>query len=227
MPKKPTQPFGSFVFSKDGKVRRNSSRLSEVKPTQEKEALERFLHTFNTFIAEAGIIKPRQLQENDHDFIVEASGVDVLLQLTELVDRTFTFPMSREQYMSGNWPACVHKGRGEIPWRLDIEKRDHGLTGLIAQKVAKNYSKARRVPLWLVVFATFHYDTEYMCDGKIQRSEALSKSRRYLTGLSKVAFDQIWFTNLQSRPVRIWPVPDDNGAVLPIVGADAPQAARP
>jgi hypothetical protein len=207
MPKKPTQPFGRLMFSKDGSVKRSMYHLSDVKDIQEREALERFVDTFNRFVCDPIITDIRQLPENDHDFVVKVSGITTHVQLTELVDRMFTFPMTEEEYQAGNWQACIHKRRGEIPWHLDIEKQDQALTDLIAIKVAKHYAKQENSRLWLVIFSTYPYSTEYMSEGHFQVSEGLSRAREYLNKSVSVGFNEIWFTNLQSRPTKVWPTP--------------------
>ena len=135
MHRKPTQTFGHITFSKDGKVAKHLTRLSEDKPIQEMEALHKFLELFNTVFPERSITFLRQLEERDHDFIVDVAGQETEIQLTELVDRSFTFQMTQAEYDSGNWSHDVQKGYGELPWRIDPEKRDLALVELIVRKI--------------------------------------------------------------------------------------------
>jgi len=160
MPRKPTQTFGHIAFSKDGKVSQHLTRLSEDKPQQEMEALQRFIRLFNESWAGRRIDFVRQLPERDHDFIVDVDGQETEIQLTELVDRSFTFPMTQEDYDCGNWSHCVQKAFGQLPWRVDPEKKDLALSEVIRGKLSKSYSKSSARPLWLVVFAAFIYETE-------------------------------------------------------------------
>lgn len=108
-PKKPTQTFGEMSFSKAGKVTQHLYRLSDVKPVQEKEAIERFVEIFNASMPERQLSNARQLPENDHDFLLETAGSDIHIQLTELVNRSFTFAMSQEEYDSCKWTVAVQK----------------------------------------------------------------------------------------------------------------------
>ena len=204
MHRKPTQTFGHIAFSKDGAVKRNLTRLSEVKALQEMEALNRFLELFNATYPDRGIRLIRQLDERGHDFMVAVGGQEIEIQLTELVDRSFTFPMTQEEYDSGHWSHAVQKGYGELPRRIDPEKRDLALVELVEGKVSKGYSKGLTRPLWLVVFATFLYETEYVQGGQLRISQGLQNARDYLSNETRNVFDEIWFTNLETRPICIW-----------------------
>lgn len=205
MPRKPTQTFGHIAFSKDGRVTQHLTRLSENKPQQEMEALQRFLDLFKASLTSRHIGLVRQLEERDHDFIVEVDGQETEIQLTELVDRTFTFRMTIEEYDSGKWSHCVQKASGEIPWRIDPEKRDRALSDVIAGKVSKNYSKNSMRPFWLVIFATFIYETESIQGGVPKVSQGLKKARDYLHTEKRNIFDAVWFCDLETRPIRVWP----------------------
>src|SRR3990167_1115428 len=204
MHRKPTQTFGHITFSKDGKVAKHLTRLSEDKQIQEMEALHKFLELFNTVFPERSITFLRQLEERDHDFIVDVAGQETEIQLTELVDRSFTFQMTQAEYDSGNWSHAVQKGYGELPWRIDPEKRDLALVELIERKISKSYSKSLVRPLWLIVFATFIYETEFSQGGKLRVSQGLQKARDYLSTETRNVFDAVWVTDLETRPVCVW-----------------------
>lgn len=205
MPKKPTHTFGTINFSKDGKVRADFHRLSDDKPVQESEAFARFVETYNSSKSGGTLTVVRQLEESGQDFVASEFGIEIIIQLTELVDRTFTFEMTQEEYDSGKWPSAVLRASGERPWRIDQELKDSALVNLIDAKINKHYSKAKGSFLWLVVFATNHYETEHMEGGVLRTSEALSRARRHLASIDSLVFDKIWFTNLLTRPVRVWP----------------------
>jgi hypothetical protein len=178
MPRKPTQTFGHIAFSKDGSVTQHLTRLSEEKPTQELEALQKVLSLFNESWSGHHVSFVRQLTERDHDFIVDVDGKETDIQLTELVDRSFTFPITADEYNSGKWSHYVLKASGEIPWAIDPAKKDTALLEVIRRKLLKNYAKSTERPLWLVVFATFMYETEYMQAGELKISLGLQKRPR-------------------------------------------------
>ncbi|WP_050030817.1 hypothetical protein [Verrucomicrobium sp. BvORR034] len=205
MPKKPTTPFGHIAFAKDGRIRREISQLSDDKATQETEAATRFVHKFNEAFPSRQITELTQLPENDHDFSAFVAGSRVHLQLTELVDRTYTFAMSEQEYRAGKWACAVHDKSGGIPRRIDEEVRDQALGNVIKAKLAKQYAKPSGSSLWLVVFTTVQYLTEYMSEGRLQVSNGLQLARQSLSMTSAHPFAEIWFTDLQTRPVSVWP----------------------
>lgn len=204
MPRKPTQTFGHIAFSKDGRVTQHLTRLSEDKPIQELEALQRIIQLFNESWAGHQVSFVRQLEENDHDFIIEVDGQEMDVQLTELVDLSFTFKITEEEYNSGKWSHYILKASGEIPLAIDMEKKDRALSDVIRKKVSKNYSKSGGRPLWLLVFATFMYETEYVQASQPRVSPGLQIARDYLCGEGRNIFDAVWFCDLETRPVCVW-----------------------
>lgn len=205
MPKKPTLPFGHIAFSKDGRVSRRMFQLSTVKEEQELEAIGRFVERFNRIDEKRQISDLMQLSEADHDFSALVDGRRIEIQLTELVQHSYIFPMTDDEYREGRWPCVVVRGPNQTPMRLDEELRDRALCDVVEKKVRKHYASTEGIPVWLVVFSTSSYATEYFRDGQLRVSEALSRARRYLAS-AKFVFCEVWFTNLQSRPIRIWPV---------------------
>lgn len=206
MPRKSTQPFGHIASHKNGKVESKVFQLSNVKERQEKQALEHFIQGFNDRSNNRQITQYSQLPENDQDFIISIDGSEVQVQLTELVDRTFTFPMSQEEYNGSAWTEGIQKERGQIPWRVDVAKKRVALKELIRGKVEKHYAKSDKITIWLVIFTTCsNYFLECYEDGVLQISESLKQAHDYLHGMSIVTFDEVWFTDLQTRPVRVWP----------------------
>ena len=53
--------------------------------------MDLFVDGFNECHVPRQITNVRKLPENDHDFEVNVNGRDTFIQLTELVDRSFTF----------------------------------------------------------------------------------------------------------------------------------------
>lgn len=204
MPRKPTQTLGHIAFSKDGAVTPHLTRLSEEKPIQELEALQKVLSLFNESRSGHHVSFVRQLAERDHDFTVEVDGKQTDIQLTELVDRSFTFPVTADEYNSGKWSHYVVKASGEIPWAIDPAKKETALLEVIRGKLLKNYAKSTERPLWLVVFATFMYETEYMQAGELKVSPGLQNARDYLRTEARNVFDAVWFCNLETRPICVW-----------------------
>jgi hypothetical protein len=204
MPKKPTSAFGNLVFSKDGRVRRNVFRLSTDKAMQEQEAVQRFVVSFNNIDAVRRITNVVQLPERDHDFSAQVAAAPIQIELTELVERSFVFPMTVEELKTRKGPIVI-AGSGTSLRRLDEERRDQALTDLIARKVGKSYSSTSETPTWLVVFSTSQYATEYVSAGQLMVSEALRRARAYLSAQARTPFQQVWFTDLQSQPIQVWP----------------------
>jgi hypothetical protein len=206
MPRKPSNAFGHIAFSKAGTVQKEMTQLSLVKEAQELEAVSKFAALFNE-VAEGGRVLTdlRQLSENDHDFSALISGTPLQIQLTELVDRSYTFDMTAEEYNSGTWSEAIQGQYGARPRRVEIALRGQALTALIEKKVAKSYAKPASGQLWLVVFTTTNYLTEYIEGGSLRLSAALRLARAHLRDASSGPFNEVWFTNMQTRPVRIWP----------------------
>ncbi len=206
MPQKPTKAFGHIVFSKDGHVRSEVSRLSSDKERQEFEVAGRFVETFNRIDSARQISDVRQLPEADHDFSASVAGISLKVQVTELVDRSYTFDMSIEEYNAGNWSTATLDSPGQIPRRVDEELKRRALADTIARKLSKHYAKSKEGLTWLLVFSVADYLTEFYCGGVLQVSEGLAFARASLANAPAGAFDEVWFTNLQTRPVRVWPV---------------------
>jgi hypothetical protein len=185
MPRKPTNPFGTMDFSKDGHVRPNIRKLSDEKSIQETEAISIFIGQLRWLGVH--LPEPRGLPEADHDFLI-ANGRDWLhIQLTELVDRTF---------------ATELEGGAKI---IDTTAQIAALSNLIETKLRKRYAKPSNGQLWLVIFTTAHYPTEYVEGHVLKCSAGLLAARRLLGSCPSCPFDAIWFTNLITRPVQVWP----------------------
>ena len=208
-PKKPTQTFGSMNFGKDGSVKPALNRLADVKEAQELQVVERFIERVNALDASIPVTLQAQLTEADQDFAVSIAGIAAELQLTELVDREFLESMTEDERRNGSWTEAIVKAQGEAPWRVNVEARDQALTNAVARKVEKRYATAPGTPLLLVVFSTYPYPAESMQDGKLHLSEGLCRARRYIAALNHQPFAQVWFFNLQTNPVKVWPCSAD------------------
>jgi hypothetical protein len=206
MPKKPTQPFGHIAFSKSGSVAKDMRQFSDVKEMQELQAATTFVTAFNELNLGHEISNLQPLEQNDHDFSAQLAGSPLQLQLTELVDRSYTFDMTSEEYDTGQFTEAVQTQYGGRPRRIDIQLRDEALWNVVAKKLAKSYARPTGNALWLVVFSTNAlYLTEYVKAGVPTASNALQFARANLAASDTGPFSEIWFTNLQTRPVRVWP----------------------
>ena len=113
--------------------------------------------------------------------------------------------MTAKEYNAGKLREATQGAYGARPRRVDVAWRDRALADLVSQKIAKSYAKPANCELWLVVFTTMHYLTEYVESGVLRVSEALRLARARLQGTTSAPFDEVWITNLRTRPVRIWP----------------------
>jgi hypothetical protein len=138
MPRKPTQPFGSIVFSKDGKVRHRRFVLPDQKELQETEAVRCFVDLLRHAYPERAIERCRQLAENDHDFEASCHGERIVMQLAELVDRPFVSTARR----SGS-DGILYRRNGSVEY-IDQAAKDLALWNVVSRKLDKRYAKPAR-----------------------------------------------------------------------------------
>lgn len=190
-------------FSKD-KVSRETLTLSSEKERQELEAITLFVGLFNELNARqlSGLVP---LEQDDHDFSAKVDGALVNIQLTELVDRL---------WIRDSPPPGQSLGRLQIHLvgtgtnYVDVPALDDALRGLIETKMNKHYAKPERGAFWLVVFCTGSYVLEHISEGKLVQTQALELARNFLKTLTApMPFDEIWFTDLQTVPIQVWPGP--------------------
>lgn len=205
-PRKPTEPFGHIAFGKNGSVTKQMSQLSQDKEEQEAGVMERFMNSFNQLPYQVKFTSYKQLSEADHDFEVVSNEGHITIQITELVERYYAKSISEEEYNKGIYDHYILKKSGEIPWGVDMKLLNSSLKDSIKKKLNKHYAKSNSEVLWLLVFCTSSYvSTEYVHDGQHKTSNILDEARNYLDSKSEFVFDEIWFTNLETRPVRVWP----------------------
>jgi len=203
MPRKPSTPFGHLSFSKDGQVTRQVTKLSEVKPIQEREVMNIFQGQFNHDNHSRQISAIKDLPENDQDFIMTIDGRNVLVQLTELSTFEYYVKISKDEYESGRWTSFALKDGETIPYAIDTNKMFNALQKVIEKKINKNYWKGNE-EIWLLVFTTDSgYLTEYLEGGQRKESTGTKIAKDYVSKLDKNIFSEIWFTNLQTRPIKI------------------------
>jgi len=114
--------------------------------------------------------------------------------------------MSEDEYNSGRHKEAIQFSYGARPHRIDLDLRNEALWTTISKKLAKFYSKPVIGEFWLVIFTVAPlFLTEYVSAGVPKVSEALQLARKRLASRGSVPFSEIWFTDLQTRPVKIWP----------------------
>ena len=169
--------------------------------------MERFIHGLNGHAWHRRVTGYEKLPEADHDFRLDTSEGPITVQLTELVEREYAKPISMNEQRHGKHQHLIQKDLDGTTLAVDIHALRTCLTRAIQRKLDKHYSKPDSETLWLVMFCTSTYLlTEYYDAGQLKVSDALVEARRYLRSLRDCIFDEIWYTNLQTRPIRVWPV---------------------
>ncbi len=204
-PSKPTKPFGTINFSSSGKVKKVMHQLSPEKEKQELEAFYRFISKFNKKYAPESLHMVEQLDENGHDFLASINGAKIEIQLTEIVSRDWLIEIDKKEYNSGKYNYYSHRIDSDIPYAIDMMKKINALKKAISKKHEKFYAKCSH-PLWLIVFTTdTSYLTEYWEDTEKTIPRSLILARQYCSTLQNdLTFNQIWFTNLLTNPVRVF-----------------------
>lgn len=206
-PSKPTQPYGVFNFSKSGKVKQEIFELSDEKEKQELGVAQVFVQGLKKRESSFNEVEIRDLPECDHDFILKSESFEVTLQITEIPERRYVLEIPKEEYDSGVHSSYILKKSGEIPLAVNEETRDNALKTAIEIKIEKTYSKSPNERLWLLVFTTSQDITPFCYQaGKATITALYRRAYDYVSKLDKNPFDEIWFTNLLTRPIRIWPL---------------------
>jgi hypothetical protein len=183
-------------------------QLSGVKEVQELQVATKFVEALNGLGLGPEITDLRPLGQFGHDAAALVAGVPLEIQLTELVDRTYIFEMTAEEYGAGKFIEAVQLSHGARPHRIDPVLRDEALWRVIEKKLNKSYTTPRVGSLWLLVFSTnVLYSTEYVEAGVPTVSIGLKLARTKLAASGSGPFAEVWFSNLQTRPVRVWPAP--------------------
>jgi hypothetical protein len=204
MPKKPTDTFGGWIFSKDGKVRHESDKLPDDKEGQEQAVIEAFIDRYNASHEPRIEANYRSLEEADHDFEIELGGAKIMVQVTEIIERDYVLEKGAAPTSGATEGLIRFKVGAPGSQQVDITKRNRALETAIRRKVEKYYSKPRS-EFWLLVFATdVGFNPEH-ADAVFEKVlTPLEHARRYL-GEIDCAFDQIWFLGLyKSEPVLVW-----------------------
>jgi hypothetical protein len=208
-PKKPTAPFGYLNFSKSGRVEKRMFQLPHDKGGQELEVMNKFAEQVGKLSDGYQVTAITSLPEKDQDFLLQTSDGEITVQLTELVVREFATPISSEEYNSGRFASVISHQNGEL-LRVDKERRDSSIRQAIEKKVAKNYAKCAGEILDLIIFSTSSYLlTVYYSGGQRRESVAFRTAQNYAATLENHPFDRIWYFNMVTNPVKIWPSTED------------------
>jgi hypothetical protein len=204
MPKKPTDVYGGWIFSKDGKVHQDSSKLPDVKESQEKAVIELFIERFNEsqdFKIEPDYV---DLEESNHDFAIVTEGKTVIVQVTEIIERDYVINKGASPTPGVTEGIMRFKVGAPGQQEVDIIKRNRALETAIKRKVEKRYSKPKK-EFWLLVFTTDVGLNPEIHDAEFEPVlTPLEYARDYLKGVDTV-FDQIWFINtFKSAPLLVW-----------------------
>ena len=153
-----------------------------------------------------GITGYRKRPEDGQSFVINTKKGDISLQIAEIAERDFTFPISMVEYDSGRYRHFIVKTPGEIPLAVDNNRLSTSIQRKVREQLETDYSKSEHEVLWLLVYSTSGYPEIDCCvRGSKMDGEAVSMARDYLNNHEQVIFDQIWYTNLVTLPVRIYP----------------------
>jgi hypothetical protein len=159
---------------------------------------ERKLHT--------GIAGYRKPSEGGRVYMINTREGDIPLVVTQIADRDFAFPISKAEYNSGRYSLFISKPSAETPWAVDLNRRDTSILRRIQAMLREHEAKSDPIDAWLLVFSTSGYpEIECCVRGNSRDSDAVSMARDYLSKQDRIPFDQIWFSNRLTLPVRIWP----------------------
>ncbi len=174
--------------------------------SKEKEAVESMLEMISLNPEMMDIVGYREIQAGGHGYILETDNGDILLGLAEITVEQYASPVSNHTHISGHHGNLIQIGSREKTWEIDPDRLDTTIQRQIASAIKKNDHNADYMAQWLLIFSTTAFPQIENCvRGMSKVSTALIIARDYLKSLEHVIFDQIWYTNLMTRPVQVWP----------------------
>ncbi len=148
-----------------------------------------------------------KLPEADRDFVLHTHNGDILLQVSQIPAEDFVFPISRVEYNSGRYRRFINQAPGEIPLAVDNARLNTSIKRSIQRKIEEPYMESDHETHWLLIFSTSSYpETDCCVRGHKRDSEPVSIARDYLKNHDPILFNQIWYSNPVTIPVRIWPI---------------------
>lgn len=137
---------------------------------------------------------------------MESGAAEV--QLTEIVaKREFLTRLTHEQWLDGShgYSETPIYGPNEL-YGVDQGKRAAILIEMLQRKQKKFYA-APKMPLWLLIWTTDTVFCPFWVEGGVARhSDAVDGVRAYIESSGAAPFSEVWFTNLETRPRRIWSI---------------------
>ena len=102
--------------------------------------------------------------------------------------------------------AAIHRGAASLPLAIGVPSRDNVIANAIRKKYEKHYAKGQGEKLWLLIFSTSAYlSTVFWESGERKTSQAYNNAVAYVQSEENPIFAEVWFYNLQTRPVRVSP----------------------
>lgn len=180
--------------------------LSSDKEQQKTRVVENFI----SILSEHNLCKDingwSKLSEDDRDFILHTHNGDILLQVSQIAEEDFAFPISRAEYNSGRYHQFITHAHGEIPLAVDNARLNTSIKRSIQRELEEPYMQSDHEIHWLLIFSTSAYPEIDCCvRGRKKDSESVSMARDCLKKYDSILFDQIWYSNPVTIPVRIWP----------------------
>jgi len=203
-PKKPTRTYGTIVFGTDGSVRNNLTRLPDNKEEQEASVVNWFCQGLQVFHG-LSVKDVRPLPQDGHDASIIVNAMPVQPQVSELVQREFELPAGTPN--GGDPKALAFFDAASVGGvSLDIDSVNDSIVRGISRKLDKHYAKPTGNELWLVLFTTSSFiPTLCWKDGALVVEEPLRRAREHSANSAWQPFDQVWFTDMRTSPVRVLP----------------------
>jgi hypothetical protein len=191
--------------------------LSSAEERQETGVIENFI----SILAEHNLCKDingwSRLPEDDPDFVLHTHNGDILLQISQIAEEDFAFPISKAEYNSGRYRRFIAQEPGEIPLAVDDARLNTTLKRIIQGKLEEPCMESDHEKHWLLIFSASAYPEIDCCVRGVKKdSESVSMARDYLKSHDPILFDQIWYSNPITIPVRIWPYYPDQTAACSI-----------
>jgi len=100
----------------------------------------------------------------------------------------------------------IAQAPGETPLAVDNTRLNTSIRRSIQKKLEKPNRESAHETSWLLIFSNSAYPEIDCCvRGHRRDSEPVSIAREYLKSHDPILFDQIWYSNPVTIPVRIWP----------------------
>lgn len=148
----------------------------------------------------------RKNPEGDHEYILATKKGGILLTLSEIGIGQYASPVLKDMHVSVHHHNLIHEDSSDTPWAIDTARLDISIQQQIVSEIENNNDTADYLFRWLLVFSTLAYPQVEQCvRGICKVSSALANAHNYLRSLDQVPFDQVWYTNLMTRPVQVWP----------------------